>query len=53
MIRIAIELGGAVIILLGLGYVALGMWGNLKAEKRRLDREQAQADDHLRDTSTH
>jgi len=52
MIRVAIELGGAVIVLLGFGYVALKMWGDLKAEKRRLDRQDAEAADHLHDTST-
>jgi len=52
MIRFAIELGGAVIIILGLGFVALRMWASLRAEKRRIDREEALADDHLQDTST-
>jgi hypothetical protein len=30
----------------------LRMWADLRAEKRRIDREEALADDHLHDTST-
>lgn len=53
MIRFVVEFGGAAIVLLVLGQIALKQFYALRATRRELERQEATSEDHAHETATH